>query len=316
MTPSSDSARSAPALPLQPIRRAGWFWRIAQFPLTRLVMLLVALLLAQSLTFAAAAFISNREPNPLQQPILMLAIIGVAAMVYAALTRLIERRRVSELAPEHAIAETGIGVLIGFGAISATVLLMWLSGVYRVTAVNNPSALITSLVIGILPGITEEIVFRGVLYRIIEGSWGTWAALVITSLLFGAVHLANPNASWFAALAIALEAGLMLGIAYTRTQRLWLPIGIHFAWNWAQGGVYGVPVSGLNVDGLLAAEVGGPELLAGGGFGAEATVFAIAVCLLIFLVLTIDAYRRNRVILPFWLRPGASTMEQSPDTSA
>src|SRR3546814_4514721 len=90
---------------------------------------------------------------------------------------------------------------------------------------------------------------RGVIFRLIERWLGSWIALAISAALFGAGHLANPNASWFAAVCIALEAGIMLGAIYMVTRRLWAAVGIHAAWNFTQGGIYGIAISGLDTQG-------------------------------------------------------------------
>src|SRR3546814_14021170 len=87
---------------------------------------------------------------------------------------------------------------------------------------------------------------RGVIFRLIERWLGSWIALAISAALFGAGHLANPNASWFAAVCIALEAGIMLGAIYMVTRRLWAAVGIHAAVNFTPGGVYGIAISGLD----------------------------------------------------------------------
>jgi len=286
--------------PLGPVRKPGLFWRIAQFPVTRACVLGISTTALLVIMSVVRSFWARQ--GPVLATLLLFMAAGGSVLFYALLVRVIERRRPSEFSPRLGVHEFGAGALLGLVAISLTVALMWMFGTYHVTGVNPPIALVTTLAIGLVPAFGEEILFRGVLYRIIEGSLGTWAALLITSVLFGAAHLSNPHASWFAALAIAIEAGLMLGAAYTLTQRLWLPIGMHFAWNWAQGGLYGVPVSGIVIRGLLSARVNGPDLLAGGGFGAEATVLAIGVCVLIFIGLMAAVYRRNMLILPVWQR--------------
>ena len=107
---------------------------------------------------------------------------------------------------------------------------------------------------------------------------GTWLALLISALVFGLLHLANPNATLMAGLAIALEAGLMLAAAYLLTGRLWLSMGIHFAWNFTQGGIFGAAVSGQTSSGIFSSVLQGPALLTGGDFGAEASVVAMVVC--------------------------------------
>jgi uncharacterized protein len=121
-------------------------------------------------------------------------------------------------------------------------------------------------------------------------------------LIFGALHLANPNATLWAGLAIAIEAGIMLAAAYVYTRRLWLPIGIHFAWNFVQGGIYGVSVSGVEAKGLLQSTLSGPALLSGGEFGAEASIFAVIVCLAAGIFFVWKSYTQGKFIKPFWNR--------------
>jgi membrane protease YdiL (CAAX protease family) len=127
-------------------------------------------------------------------------------------------------------------------------------------------------------GFYEELLLRGILFRIIERPLGTWISLTISALVFGAGHLANPGATLFTSAAIAVEAGVLLAGAYMMTRRLWVPIGIHFGWNFAQGGIFGIAVSGNPVVGWLTTSLEGPKLLSGGSFGAEASIVAVTLC--------------------------------------
>ena len=95
-----------------------------------------------------------------------------------------------------------------------------------------------------MPGFTEELLFRGILFRWIEEFGGSWAALAVTSALFGLAHIFNPGATWFSSFAIAVEAGVLLGGAYMLTRNLWLAMGLHAGWNFTQGEIFDVPVSG------------------------------------------------------------------------
>lgn len=92
------------------------------------------------------------------------------------------------------------------------------------------------------------------------------------------MHLLNPNATLVAAVAITLEAGVRLAAACLLTGRLWLSMGVHFAWNFTQGGIFGAAVSGQASTGLLRSLLQGPALLTGGDFGAEASAVAVVVC--------------------------------------
>ena len=101
------------------------------------------------------------------------------------------------------------------------------------------TTLATALGIAAASGYIEEVIFRGVLFRIVEESLGTWLALGTTIALFGLAHLGNPNATLYGAAAIGIEAGMLLGAAYVVTRRLWFAVGVHFGWNFMQAGVFG-----------------------------------------------------------------------------
>ena len=143
---------------------------------------------------------------------------------------------------------------------------------------------------------------RGLFFRIIENWLGSWVALALSAALFGALHLGNPNATLVAGGAIAIEAGVMLAAIYMVTRRLWAAIGLHAAWNFTQGGVFGIPVSGFDVQGLLVPRITGSELLTGGDFGAEASLPAMLICTAFGIVLLVIAARRGQVIQPYWRR--------------
>jgi membrane protease YdiL (CAAX protease family) len=110
---------------------------------------------------------------------------------------------------------------------------------------------------------------------------GTLVALVVSAAIFGLLHAANPGASLVSSASIALEAGVLLGLAYALTRSLWLPIGLHFGWNFTEGGIFGAAVSGGQSHGLVKAAVVGPDLLTGGAFGPEASVVAVVLSLVV-----------------------------------
>ncbi|MGH9703358.1 MAG: lysostaphin resistance A-like protein, partial [Candidatus Acidiferrales bacterium] len=145
---------------------------------------------------------------------------------------------------------------------------------------------------------------RGFLFRLIQLAGGTWIAIVISSALFGLAHAFNPGASFTSTLAIALEAGVLLAAAFIVTRRLWLPIGIHAGWNFAEGSLFGMAVSGGHSrSSLLAGALKGPVILTGGEFGPEASVVAIAVCLAAAAFLLRRSSRLGLLIRPPWSRP-------------
>ena len=138
--------------------------------------------------------------------------------------------------------------------------------------------------------------FRGVLFRIVEGRLGTWLSLVLSSALFGLSHLFNPGATLWSAFAIAIEAGGMLAAAYAATRNLWVPIGLHFGWNFAEGAIFGTQISGKDApEGLLHGALSGPNLLSGGEFGPEASVYSLIAGVLVTIAFMWLARRRGHI---------------------
>ncbi len=281
--------------------------RIVTFPLVRIGIGLVLITLASglaSLAMKTTAHAIFGGPVPAWANLIAAVPVVVAALAaYLVLVRFIERRRATELEPARALPGLALGTVGGIGLIAAIVAVIAVLGGYRVDEVVGLAAVAGPLGIALVSGFIEELVFRGVLFRIAEESLGSWIALGLTSALFGAVHLFNPNATAWSAIAIAAEAGVLLGGSFMLTRGLWLPIGIHMGWNLAEGGLFGAAVSGADIGGLVKATFSGPDLLTGGPFGPEASAPAVVVCVAVSAVLLAAAVRRGRVVRPFWSRP-------------
>lgn len=229
------------------------------------------------------------------------SVLGWAA--YALYTRWVERRSASEFGRPGALKELAAGLLIGAGVFGATLGVIALFGGYRITGTRSDlQVLLIPFCVSFAAATIEEILFRGVIFRLLEESLGTWIALAISAALFGFGHLASPHSTVFTMVAIALEAGVMLGAAYVLTRRLWLAIGIHAAWNFTQSGIFSVPTSGIPMNGVFVGNLSGPAWLSGGAFGAEASVVAIVLCSAVGAALLVLAHRRGGFIAPFWRR--------------
>lgn len=250
-----------------------------------------------------------RHPTAMQ---IALAKIGVelvpAVLAYLFLVRMVERRDATELAPQAMLRDAATGVAGGCILFSAVVGALWLAGSYHLTGFDGHPDWVPELITaGITAGIAEEIMFRGVLYRIVEEGLGTWWALSISAVFFGAVHIGNPGATLWSSAAIAIEAGLLLAMLYHVTRSLPVCMGLHAAWNFMQGAVYGIPVSGTHAEGFLVSRRSGPDWLSGGVFGAEASVVALALCTLVTIALLVVALRRGSIVPPSWKRSPAAT---------
>jgi len=128
--------------------------------------------------------------------------------------------------------------------------------------------------------VTEEVIFRGIIYRITEESLGTNLALIISALLFGLVHLFNEHANAISVISAA-SGGILAGLLLSMTKRLWLPIFFHAGWNWAQASL-GVAVSGIEeLPGFIESRLEGPVLITGGAFGPENSVITVVFVLIL-----------------------------------
>lgn len=285
---------------------ARWRRWLLFSPVARIV---IFVLLFAALGFGTSALLhglgwdGKTAPATLRALVRLLANVIPILLAYLLLVRMVERRPVTELAPRTLLPQGVIGVLGGLLLFSAVVGVLHVFGSYRVTGFNPAAAWLPALlVVGLGAGIGEEILFRGVLFRIVEEGLGTWWALAISALFFGAVHLGNPGATLWSSAAIAIEAGLLLGMLYHVTRSLPICMGLHASWNFAQGTIYGIPVSGTKADGWLVSTRSGPDWLSGGVFGAEASVVALALCTICTLGLLVVAWRRGSIVRPAWRR--------------
>ena len=301
-----SSADASPAKPL---------WkRIVDFPLAALLVAIGLFVLAN-----AAAIFAGRLLPPMDKAsgMMVRAVIGIAIvlLVYKlAIRRLGERPR-DDL--RLADAPKGLGIGLAFGAILFTMIVgvAAIIDVYNIIGEGGTGDLLRVMVtIAIVPGFMEELLFRGILFRWLEEFGGSWFALALTSALFGLAHLFNPNATALSSFAIALEAGVLLGGAYMLTRNLWMAIGLHAAWNFTQGWIFDVPVSGTNQDGLVEAQLSGPEILSGGAFGLEASLIAMVLATAAGVMLVVLAVRRGELVRPWWVRRRLAREERLEET--
>lgn len=288
-----------------PAARPFWL-KVWQFPITALV---VAVTLVVAVAYFTAQ-VSQRllQPN-LPEPWSGIAgvflIVALCLLVYKLVIRRLGAKRHDDLPLDlSALRDTVLGVLGGAALITACVGLAALFGAYRIDSVGNFSDWSEIVFLtGVYAGFFEELLMRGILLRWLEEVVGSWIALAISALVFGFLHATNDNATFFSSLAIAIEAGILLGGAYMYTRSLWLAVGLHAGWNVVQG-MWDVPISGNDFDGVVNATLEGPSLLAGGGFGLEATVFALVVATSAGIWMLWRTVKLGRIVPPMWRRKG------------
>lgn len=229
-----------------------------------------------------------------------------AVAAYLLLTLWWEQRRPPyEVAPRRFLGGVGSGLALGAILCTAAIGLLALFGAYTIQGVDptyNPVwALLT---VGLAAGITEEILYRGIMFRLLEDTFGTWISVAISGLVFGLTHLGNSHATLQGALAIALEAGLLFAVLYVVTRSLWVLMGLHCAWNVVQGPVFGSVVSGTATEGngWIVSSLDGPAWLAGGGFGMEASLVTVALLVAVAIWLCLIIRENGLAVAPFWVR--------------
>ena len=283
----------------RPGSSANLWWRILRSPLVRIILATVVVAAAVAVVQSVVHLFKDVIPEPLYYLLYVVVSVLVASLSYLAYVRVVERRAVSELSGEGAFKELGVGVAIGAALVTVVFGALWVLGDYVVVGTNAATVLLIAFANDASGAVVEEILLRAIIFRISEEALGSWWALLISALLFGLLH-----AGELGAIPVALAAGILLSSAYVLTRRLWLPTGIHFAWDFMQDGVFG---AAAGAKGLLRAELAGPSLLSGGVIGIEGSILALAVVLISGLYLLLRATRQGRLIGPSWRRQGVSS---------
>ena len=261
-----DTALS-PTLPASPDRK------LSRFTLVRILLALLAVCVPVALVLV----LSNQIPDKALRaywPPLLAALAGYGGYLFY--LRRIEGRDALELRGPGSAREFGAGAAFGALMFLAALGMLAAAGVYGFTGTGDPALLLKSATEMVFVALVEEILFRGVLFRLPERALGTRLALVVSAAIFALAHLPNAGVTALAVANTAL-AGLLFAAAYLVTRRLWLPIGMHFAWNFVSDGLLSLPTSGHPARGLLQGRLAGPEWLTGGAYGLEASVVTFVV---------------------------------------
>lgn len=273
--------------------------RILRFPVTRIVLGLVFFMVPFLLIQAGAThFFEEKLFSRLGQ--FFGACMG--CLSYAFYVAKIEKRVVSELALPGALREYSTGFVLGGLMVCLSVAAIAAFGGLRTLSAAPASIIALPLLMHITVGLIEEMVMRGIFFRVLQESVGSWLALLASGLVFGAMHMINDNISVLAIANIAV-AGVFFAAAFLLTGRLWLCAALHAGWNFFQDGVFSLAVSGHEVKaGLLVTELSGPDWLTGGAFGIEGSAVDLALVVLASAAMVLLAWRQGRIVRPSWLR--------------
>ena len=232
---------------------------------------------------------------------LFLTIAGVIACIL--LAKIIDKRKLRDLGMEKKgfLKEYGKGILLGFGVFSIIILIEAILGAYTFDGINpiNVSTLLLILfAIGfMIQSFEEEIIMRGYLLPSVVAKHSALTGVIVSSVVFSLIHLSNASFSIVAFINIVL-IGLVFGLLYVITDNIWVVSGFHFIWNFAQGCIYGIEVSGtnLNVSLLKSTQVVGKELVNGGSFGAEGGIITTVMITVLIILLLVYMIKKKLIV--------------------
>ncbi|MFC5462318.1 CPBP family intramembrane glutamic endopeptidase [Massilia niabensis] len=256
----------------------GWGRRLLRFSLIKIILAVVLAAASAGVTFSIASAIADKDARIMWPEII--SAIGVL-LTYASYVRYVEKRPVAELSRAGAIPEFALGLLIGAAMVAVEIGILYALGFYELSGTNAWTMKIGQpLAVMLFVGVLEEVIGRGIVFRITEESLGSWPAILISAMLFGLLHLPNEGAGLLS-ISITVVAGAFFAAAYMLTRRLWLCIGIHAAWNYTLGTIFSIAVSGNESNGLLVGKMTGPGWITGGSYGLEASVLTLLALVLV-----------------------------------
>jgi membrane protease YdiL (CAAX protease family) len=269
--------------------------RISHWTLGRIFIMAVMLLVVVIVTPRVLNLGIPREPSPWHSALIALRhllVAGAMVWIYSLSVKLMERRSAIEVKPRALHLLTG--ALIGSALITAVYVALRVTGHASFAPGTGMDGLGVALAGVFAAALAEELLLRAILFRIAQQAFGTTAAVILSAVIFGLLHGLNPGATLMTDVAIALEAGILLALAYALTRNLWFAVGIHLGWNFAEGNIYGAAVSGTaSVHTFLRVSLSGTETITGGTFGPEASIFSIAVCLVASGALLLFVIRKH-----------------------
>lgn len=262
--------------------------RILRYPLILAIVGILATIVPMFVTLG----LSELVPKPLRLGWPMLLSAAVAVAGYRWFVMRLERRPITELALAGAGRELWGGLGIGALLVVATYLVLLASGAFTITGAAATGVLLKPFPEQVMVAVFEEIVFRAIVFGMLQKFWGTKIALGVSTVIFVVAHMPNEGFSVLGA-AMTAAASLALSGAYLLSGRLWLPISMHFAWNYFSDAVFAVPVSGHLARGWLQVATSGPAWLSGGTYGIEGSIVTGITWSMAAIALLTIAHRRG-----------------------
>ena len=240
-------------------------------------------------------------PDEIKALIVSVAEAFIATIGYISLFRMYDKRPIYELSASTFFNNATVGFLTGIALQSLFILIIYLTGTFLIDNINPFSALISPFAFALTAGFVAEIIIIGIVFRLLEQQTGTIIALLVFIILFGILHINIKGATLLSVGATAMQAGLLLPAAYVYRRNLWLPIFLHFGWDFAEPGIFGgVNPSDSMTQGLLTSKIAGNSLFTGGETGPQDSLSSLLLCLILGLIFLSLAKQKNNLVKPQW----------------
>jgi membrane protease YdiL (CAAX protease family) len=275
---------------------------ILYFPLTRIVIgLTLCLGIGLAAMLGMQQILSQTSlPSSEKDPISGTVFAFLVCTVYILLYQRYENRKITELSTPKLPQHLAAGVLLGAGLAAAVVLIQYLTHILTVTETRPFLPLLPTLWNIFVNATIAETLIIGVVFRIMQDWLGSYLALIVLFVIFFILHITAPGATLISAACVGMHTFLCC-TAFIYTRSLWLPIAIHFAWDFSFAALYGASINGYTMDdSLLATSTNGPDLIAGGYFGPQGSIQAGLLCLLTGALLLRISRKQNQILRPYF----------------
>lgn len=246
---------------------------------------------------------------------LIIAILNSALAVagYILLFRIYEKRAITELSMAGFGKNTTLGLFTGFALQSLIILVIYITGMYSVIRYNPVSFLLSPFAMALAAGFVTEIMIRGIFFRLVEEKLGTIITILLLTVIFALLHSGMTGATALSISATAMQAGALGSAVYVFTRSLWSTIFLHFAWDFAEPGIFGGINPGITINqSFITSEITGPAFLTGGVSGPQNSIQGLLFCFAATLIFLWLAYKKNNVIGPSW-KSEARSQESEAD---
>lgn len=262
----------------------------------------VIVLLVASIEWLRSSMLDKTNlPDDVKALIVAVTEALIATAGYIFVFRIYEKRRINELSAASFFNNAIMGFFIGVILQSLFILIIYLAETFLVVHINAISVLISPFAFALTAGFVAEIIFIGIIFRLLEQQTGTLIALFGFITLFAVLHINVKGATVISIGATAMQAGLMLPAAYVYSRNLWLPIFLHFGWDFAEPGIFGgINPSSSLTEGLLTSKIAGSSLLTGVDTGPQGSLSSLLLCFITGLIFLLLAKRKKYFIKPYW----------------